>query len=176
MRPRRDQFQNPNAAYFVSTQTARRQPFFRHERWANLLRETILHYSDAGYVLHAYVIMPDHLHLLIAPENTLEKAMQLVKGGFSFRAKKEFAWKFDIWQHGFSDRRMRDVVDWNNHLEYIRRNPERAGLVSNSTDYPYMGFLKSAFPHGLEPGVLGQAENIRAKSRTLQANYTEVGI
>lgn len=148
MRPSREQIQNCDAAYFVSTQTARRQPFFRHERWAKLLGDTILHYRDSDYLLHAYVIMPDHVHLLISPNATLERAMQLIKGGFSFRAKREFAWKSELWQTGFSDHRIRDEEDWKRHLEYIRRNPIEAKLVA---DYPYIEFPNPALPQGLKP-------------------------
>jgi putative transposase len=41
--------------------------------------------------LHDFVVMPDHLHLLITVGSgmTIEKAMQFIKGGFSYRLKKE---------------------------------------------------------------------------------------
>jgi putative transposase len=168
MRPSREQVQYRCSAYFVSTQTAQRQPFFRHERRATLLREMILHYDETGYFLCGCVIMPDHLHLLIVPKDTIEKAVQLVKGGFSFRAKREFAWKFEIWQQGFSDHRIRDEEDWQNHLEYIRQNPVQAGLVADSRLCPYIDFPKQAFPQGLKPNTPLQDSNVRTEARTLQ--------
>ena len=168
MRPRRAKFQKQHAAYFVSTQTAQRQPFFRHERWAVLLAETILHYSQQEFALHAYVIMPDHLHILLVPNRTLEKAVQLIKGGFSFRAKRSFEWNFDIWQQGFADHRIRDEEDWQRHLEYIRRNPLKAGLVEEGGIYAYSRFPRPEFPQGLKPGILDESQNVRAEARTLQ--------
>jgi putative transposase len=173
LRPLREQLRKQNSAYFVSTQTARRQPLFRHERWANLLRERILHYCDTAYSLHAYVIMPDHLHLLIVPKDSLESAIQFIKGGFSFRAKRELAWKSDIWQPGFSDHRIRDEEDWKNHLGYIRWNPVEAGLVEDAEAYPFIGFPSPDFPQGLKPGVLNQIQDVRAEARTLQADSKE---
>jgi putative transposase len=170
MRPTREKSENPHAAYFVTTQTARRQPFFRHERWATLLREIILHYTGTGYSLHAWVIMPDHLHMLLVPTETLEKAVQLIKGGFSFRAKREFTWNSDIWQPGFTDRRIRDEAEWKNHLNYIRMNPVHAHLVSDSCLYPYMDFPASAFPQGLKPPSSPHTSDVRAEARTLQAD------
>lgn len=176
MRPSREHVQSERSAYFVSTQTTLRQPFFRHERWASLLRETILHYGETDYTLHGFVIMPDHLHLLIVPKDTIEKAVQLVKGGFSFRAKREFAWKFEIWQQGFTDHRIRDEADWRNHLEYIRQNPVRARLVADARLYPYLGFPEPAFPQGLkpvnhlvDPDVRAEARTLHAEARTLHA-------
>jgi REP-associated tyrosine transposase len=58
---------------------------------ASLLLDTLLHYRrEQKYLLHEYVVMPNHLHLIFTPADiTLERAMQFVKGGFSYRAKKE---------------------------------------------------------------------------------------
>ena len=89
MRPRRETIRSNELSYFVSTQTEGRKPFFRHERWARLMLSTLNHYDETGYRLHAYVVMPDHLHLLITPFDSIEKSVQLIKGGFSFRAKRE---------------------------------------------------------------------------------------
>jgi putative transposase len=153
--------------YFVSTQTAGRKPLFRHERWARLMMATLAHYAKKDFALHAYVIMPDHLHLLIRPSESLEKAVQLIKGGFSFRAKRELDWKLDIWQPGFTDHRIRDEEDWKQHLEYIRSNPIEAQPVDDPVPYEFMGFPNSAFPQGLKPhGSSGEV--VRAEARTLQ--------
>jgi REP element-mobilizing transposase RayT len=74
--------------FFVTTVTARRFPLFRNEATARLLMETLLHYEmQKKYELHAFVVMPDHVHLLLtpSPEISLERAVQFVKGGFSYR-------------------------------------------------------------------------------------------
>ncbi len=123
MRPRRETMRIGMDAYFVTTQTENRKPFFRHERWALLMMEILHHYDGSGYRLHSFVVMPDHLHLLLAPLEALEKAVQLIKGGFSFRAKRELSWSNAIWQPGFTEHRIRNEQDWENHLEYIRFNP-----------------------------------------------------
>lgn len=56
--------------------------------------------------MHAFVIMPEHLHLLITSgENTpLEKAVMMIKGGSSHRIKKELLYSFPIWMSGYHDR------------------------------------------------------------------------
>jgi putative transposase len=151
MRPNRELFNGQESAYFVSTQTAQRQPFFRHERWANLFEQTLFHYGRNDYCLHAFVIVPDHVHMLLTPKGTIEKAVQLIKGGFSFRARKELAWKFEIWQQGLTDHRIRDEEDWQHHFEYIRQNPVKAGLVAEFSNYRHMGFPHPDFPQGLRP-------------------------
>jgi len=167
MRPVREQYRNCDAAYFVSTQTAGRKTFFRHERWARLMKSTLENYVEKNFLLHAYVIMPDHLHLLITPGESLEKAVQLIKGGFSFRAKRELEWNGGIWQEGFTDHRVREEEDWNRHLEYIRTNPIEARLVDDSVPYEFIGFPNIAFPQGLKPLISGTGD-VRAEARTLQ--------
>jgi REP element-mobilizing transposase RayT len=132
------------------------------------LLATINHYTGIGYQLHAFVIMPDHLHLLITPVESVEKSVQLIKGGFSFRAKRELDWNGEIWQPGFTDHRIRDEEDWQRHLEYIRTNPLEAKLVEDIALYEFMGYPDIAFPRGLKPAVIGNMD-VRAEARTLQS-------
>ena len=167
MRPRREPNRNNEYAYFISTQTLDRKPFFRHDRWAQLMIATLDHYAKADFVLHACVVMPDHLHVLMTPSVSVEKSVQLVKGGFSFRAKRELDWKGEIWQPGFTDHRVRDEEDWEHHIEYIRQNPVRARLVGDSVVYPYMSFPNAAVPRGLKPR-LPSSVDVRAEARTLR--------
>ena len=144
MKPTRESTRQSGQTYFVSSQTAERKPFFRHERWAELFLNVLEHYR-ASYLLHAYVLMPDHIHLLLSPLESLEKAMQNIKGGFSFRVKKELGWQGEVWQKGFSDHRIRDIQDWERHIEYIRMNPVKAGLCEKPEDYR-LGFQAGAAP------------------------------
>ena len=180
MRPGRETIRSNEFAYFVSTQTVGRKPFFRHERWAKLMLSTIEHYDGTGYQLHAYVIMPDHLHLLITPLETIEKSAQLIKGGFSFRAKRELEWNGDIWQPGFTDHRIRDEEDWQYHLAYIQNNPVNAHLVNDVALYEFMGFPNKEFPQGLKPtdlvdgDVRAEARTLHSEARTLQSQQHKV--
>ena len=63
--------------------------------------------------------------------------MQFLKGGFSYRAKKELGMKFEIWQKGFKEHRIKDADDYRAHVEYIWNNPVRARLVLRPEDFPY---------------------------------------
>jgi len=83
---------------------------------SELFCETLFEYRDAGKLqVHAFVVMPNHVHLLITvPEGmALERVMQLVKGGFSFKAGKQFGIGSAIWQKSFVDRRVRDACECN---------------------------------------------------------------
>ncbi len=166
MRPTRERAEKSIGIYFVSTQTVGRRPFFHHERWARLMIAVLEHYGERDFGLHAYVVMPDHLHLLIEPFSTIEKAVQVIKGGFSFRAKRGFNWKGEIWPSGFTEHRIRDEEDWNRHLEYMRLNPVKARLVDDSAHYPYVRFFMGESPQGLKPPTIVGSADVRAKART----------
>jgi len=83
--------------------------------------------------------MPDHVHLLLTAgsDMTIEKAMQFVKGRFSYRLKKEFGYLGSVWQRGFSEVRVEDRQSFLQHREYIAQNPVKAGLVDSAGKFPY---------------------------------------
>jgi putative transposase len=124
-----------HGTFFVTTQTHDRRRLFQVTATAELFLKTLQHYRREGhYKLHAFVVMPDHIHLLLTPTNiTLERSIQFIKGGFSHR----LASRLPTWQRGFSDRRMRDRDDLLTHRSYIHDNPVRAHLCQQPEDYPY---------------------------------------
>jgi putative transposase len=126
---------------------------------AHLFLEVLQHHRRQDkYLLHEFVLMPDHFHLLITPTVTLERALQLIKGGFSFRARKELSFAGEIWQPSFYDRRVRDIKEYCAHREYIHRNPVKRRLVSGASDYPYSSarpaFELDGFPQRLIKPIL----------------------
>ena len=139
----------------VTTETWSRRSLFNTERWATLLIDTIHHYRGSAYLLHEFVIMPDHIHVLMTPLTSLEKAVQFIKGGFSFRAKKELGSNMEVWQKGFQDHRIRDAGDFAQHIRYIHENPVRKHLCESPAEYPYSsahpGFDLDPVPQGLKP-------------------------
>jgi putative transposase len=155
MYPKREIATNNGQTYFVSSSTAQRKPFFRHERWAALFLEVLQSYRPERYLLHAFVLMPDHFHVLISPKAALELAVQCLKGGFSFRAKREFRWTGEIWATGFSDHRIRDKEDFEAHIAYVANNPVKGRLAERPELYPFCSasgrFQMDALPQGLKP-------------------------
>ena len=123
----------------VNKSTWGRRALFHAEPWARLLVDTLYHYRGAGYLLHEFVIMREHVHFLLTPafEESLEKAVQYIKGGFSFRAKRELKFNGEIWQAGFNEHRITDVGDYKNHVTYIYENPVKARLAESPEQYRY---------------------------------------
>ena|SRR5688572_29113937 len=128
-----------HSTYFVTTSTYQRKSLLQSERTAGLLVDVLLHYRRQGkYLLHEFVVMPDHFHLLITPlVVTLERAMQFIKGGYSYRAKHELGFGGEIWQTSFHDHRVRDASEFGYFREYIHHNPVRRGLCREPGEYAF---------------------------------------
>jgi putative transposase len=129
----------------VTFSTWQRRRLFVVENYARLFLQTLYRYRREGrYQLHAFVLMPEHVHLLLTPSHdvTLEHAIQLIKGGYSHALGSILGRKREIWQRGFTDHRIRDDQDFVDHKNYIHRNPVERGLVNDPREYRYC----SAFP------------------------------
>ena len=161
MKPSREHATNNAQTYMVTSSTWGRRPLFRNERWARLLIDTLYHYRGSAYLLHEFVIMPDHIHVLITPLTSVEKAVQFIKGGFSYRAKKELASNMEVWQKGFSDHRIRDTNDYVLHLSYVHQNPLKDRFCDRPEEFPYSsvhpGFELDPVPEGLKPDSIETA-------------------
>jgi putative transposase len=138
-RPRRnaapDNILSPARTFFATTKTSQGRALLQSERNATLMINVLRSYVAAGkFRLHDFVIMPDHIHLLLTVDGdmTIEKAMQFIKGGFSYRLKKETGYLGDVWQPGFSEVRVEDRRSFLQHREYIAQNPVEADLVDSS--------------------------------------------
>ena len=143
MRPTREIATNNGQTYFVTSNTEERRPFFRHERWAKLFLETLYGYRPERFLLHAFVLMPDHFHLIITPSASLELAVQCIKGGFSFRLKS----KMDVWMRSFNESQIMSEEKFVNCVRYIEENPVRRGLAATAREYAF----SSASRGGLDP-------------------------
>jgi putative transposase len=154
VKPAKEAATRNRQTYFVTTLTSERRSLFKNERWSNLFVEVLFRYrAMREFDLHEFVVMPNHVHLLLTPGASLERAVQLIKGGFSREASQKFEGIHAIWQRGFADHRIRDVEDYLSHREYIRQNPVKAGLCSSGYCYSSANpvFILEAIPQGLKP-------------------------
>jgi len=158
----------------VTSATWGRRALFGREPWARLLVDTLYHYRDTAYLLHEFVVMPDHIHVILTPLTSLEKAVQFMKGGFSYRAKKELGSNMEVWQKGFSDHRIRDAEDYLRHVSYVRENPVRKHLCEQPEDFPYSsafpGFESDPVPQGLKPAISTKGDTARLEGAPFQTN------
>jgi len=141
--------------YFITASTFQKQKLFQSDRFSLPFIDTLIDYRlQRKFLLHEFVVMPNHFHLLITPIVTLGRAMQLIKGGFSHRSRKDLGYAGELWQPSYYDRRVRDVEEYVHFRYYIRQNPGKRGLAARPEEYPYSsawaGFVADEVPGELK--------------------------
>jgi len=127
-------------AYFVTTETWQRRALFKKDTIAKIVIETLLNCRKRGfYRLHDFVLMPEHLHMILTPSRnaSLEKALQMIKGGSSYLIGKKVGAKFPVWQPGFHEHWIRSQEDYEQRRRYIALNPVKDRLAVAPQEYPY---------------------------------------
>jgi putative DNA methylase len=109
-----------------------------------------IHYN-AGvlghYRLHAFAIMPNHVHLLATPAVALSKLTRSLKGITAKRANEMLTLTGkSFWQAESFDHLIRNQQEFEKVLNYIEDNPVRAGLVRKANEYPWSSAWGRADP------------------------------
>src|SRR3954463_6969953 len=145
--------------FFITSNVLGGKCLFQSVAPSQLFIKTLYEYrAQKKFRLHAFVVMPDHFHVLltVGRDMTVERAAHLIKGGFAFRASKQLGFPSPFWQRGFSEVRVLDRAAYYRHVEYIHQNPVRNGVVIEARDFPYSSawprFELDPEPQGLKPG------------------------
>ena len=129
------------ARIFFTMCTFERNEYFRDARRAEQVRDQLLRTAiDFDVEIIAYVLMPDHVHILTAglTDGADNRACaERFRQQSAFHFKRAFA--STLWQEGYNDRVLRDEEATPDVVQYIVFNPVRAGLASRPVDYPYLG-------------------------------------
>ena len=117
---------------------------------ADMIVEAIQYSSDVlrHYLLHAFVVMPNHVHLLVTPAVALPKLTKSLKGITARRANAMLALTGSpFWQEESYDHLVRQATEFDKIRIYIERNPVRAGLVLEASDYRWSSAAGGAGAH-----------------------------
>jgi len=126
-------------AYFVTTVTQNRIPYFQNFYCARLLVTEMRRLHEENQLASlAWVIMPDHLHWLfqLQENQSLSQIVRLLKGRSAHRVNHYLQRQGSIWDRAFHDHALRKDEDIKNIARYIVANPLRAKLVEKLDDYP----------------------------------------
>lgn len=125
--------------------------FCTKDRWIlpESVRHMILEACQYGngklFHLHAVVVMPDHVHVLLDPlcdedgPISIPEVMQAIKSTSAHRINKALDRKGAVWQQESFDRALRQEESIDAAVEYMMGNPVRAGIVANPLDYKWFG-------------------------------------
>lgn len=113
--------------------------YLRNPKVAEIVEENLLRFADVKYQLHAWVIMPNHLHLLLTPKKgfSLSEIVHSCKSYTSTKANKVLNRIGRFWFPEPFDRYIRDNDHFEKAFNYIERNPVKAGLCENQSDWRF---------------------------------------
>ena len=136
-------YAEPGRLCSITIAVKTRRPVFATHTVAEAAIEVLKYLADRHRVpIHAFCIMPDHIHLLLEPSESCD--IVTFVGQFKNLAQRA-AWKLGVqgafWQLSFWDHFLRFDEDVAVVTTYILENPVRAGLVHTADDYPYSGSL-----------------------------------
>ena len=126
--------------HFVTFATVRRRNILANPRACELLVYHLKEGERQGhYKLLAWVIMPDHVHLVLIPRGQydLSYAVKGIKGSFARKWNVEQGTQGSLWQASFYEHEVRNEADLLEKVEYIHGNPVLASLVRIPHEYPW---------------------------------------
>jgi len=136
-----------DAALFVTFCALARQELPEAAR--DLVLGHCLHDHGKKLILHAAVVMPNHVHLLLSLLRDdagwpykLKAILQSLKGASAHRLNKLMLVSGPVWQEESFDHVLRSEESLKEKREYIRQNPVRRGLVRVPDDYPWLWIEK----------------------------------
>jgi putative transposase len=144
-----------HALHFITSSCYRRQPelgsAWRRDLFVKILEETRSKYR---FVVHGYVVMPEHFHLLITEPEVADPSvvMKVIKERFSRRVNRrrkqaavaqKVLWervREPVWQKRFYDFNVWSACKHVEKLRYMHRNPVRRGLVESPEQWKWSSF------------------------------------
>jgi REP element-mobilizing transposase RayT len=142
-RRRLPHYQKADRAIFVTFCRLARDPFPANAR--DVILQNCIHDDGKRIKLHAAVVMPDHVHLLLTSLRdergwpyALPAILKLIKGVSARSVNKLLVSSGPVWQEESFDHALRSNESFQAKGEYIRQNPVRAGLVKRPEDYPWL--------------------------------------
>jgi putative transposase len=131
-----------NPIFFVTACTFERRAILRLEALHGAFVDFAQKAGGMGHWIGPYVLMPDHLHLFVAPADTavdgLSRWVKSMKNALS-KKWRNLGIASPHWQKGFFDHVLRSDESVAKKWHYIRENPVRAGLVTRWEDDPFQG-------------------------------------
>ena len=153
--PHRFQISQDSQALYITVVTKNRLPVFKTDRMKAVLCRAIDEArTSAGFLLFAYVIMIDHMHVLTSRPTTTSDVLRVLKGITARRVidylkensylqslsklqhqERDRNYRYSLWQ---TEKNVLPIFSEGMFMEkvnYIHQNPVRAGLVERATDY-----------------------------------------
>ena len=148
-RKTRTRYEHQGHARFLTFSTLNREPFFNDPKLCNEFADQLMRTRERyGFKLHAWVMMPEHVHLLIFPIGATEisSILMALKRPVATRALQY--WRDNgvetppsFWQPGGGhDRNIFSREEFEEKVKYIHHNPVMRGLVQRPEDWEWSSY------------------------------------
>ncbi len=113
--------------------------WLKDARVASMVQQALLHFDGSRYKLSAWVVMPNHLPLILIPnaEYQLSGILHSLKSYTAHEANRILGREGQFWQDDYFDRYIRDAKHFAAAVAYVESNPVKAGLCRRIDDWPY---------------------------------------
>jgi len=113
--------------------------WLRDPRISQLVEDALLHFDGMPYRLHAWVVMPNHVHVLFTPMegSTLSGILHSWKSYTAKEANRILGRSGEFWQEEYFDRYVRNEEPYWAAVEYIEQNPVKAGLCTRKEEWRF---------------------------------------
>src|SRR5208337_713661 len=149
--------------YFVTTKSWENVFWFKVIKAAAIVVEKVLDCRDKGdYLLHDFVLMPNRLHIILTPSSvSLEKCMQLIKGGSSFEIHKLRGSRTEVWQQGYFEFLIKNWAAYKTKRDFVNLSPVVEKLVEKAELWEWGSaggkYRLDPIPQRLKPTFLGSS-------------------
>lgn len=127
-----------SATYLVTAPTFHRKRLFQNQRFGEVLTEILMQCRQQyDFLLHDYVIMPDHVHLLLTADADADIAgiVRSFRLTFTDQLMREFGYHGEIWSNEVSQRSIETAEDFAAVARHIHSNPVRGGFCEHEREY-----------------------------------------
>jgi putative DNA methylase len=117
--------------------------YLRQDEIAGIVQENLLHFDGQRYRLHAWVVMPNHVHVLFTPlaDWSLERILHSWKSYTDNKGNELLHRQGRFWQADFFDRYIRNARHYASALAYIENNPVKVGLCARPEEWRWSSAL-----------------------------------
>ena len=160
-------FQESGHSHFVTFSCYDRRPYFTTPDVYDLFLQYLENMRrNFEMCVYGYVVMPEHVHLLLSEptQAKLADAMHYLKLSFAkrLRSRRPSDQSGTFWQKRYHDRNVRDYREFTIKLRYLHRNPVKRGLVSSALDWKWSSYRHYALR---ETGVVEIESEWTARDR-----------
>jgi putative transposase len=138
----------PGSTYFVTYKTA--PGFLLNNTQKDIVYRSIIYFEEKKYLLHAFVVMSTHVHMIISPQKisennyySLAQIMHSIKSFSANRIRKDLNIINKVWLDEKYERIVRNDDELVEEMSYIVNNPVKDGIVAKPEEYEWLYFRPS---------------------------------